>query len=377
MKANNLKSFISFKTSILFVLSIIGIITIIHRLMVGLGKTTNLSDNTPWGLWISFDVIAGVALAAGGFAIGFAAYVMGWEKYRPIARSATLTAFLGYLIAVIGVCLDIGKPFSIWHPLIFWQPHSMMFEIAICFSLYTFVLFLDFLPWLLEALNKFSKLKIFLEQRAVVLTLAVLGIMISFGHQSSLGGLFMLTPESLHPLWYSNIIHHLFYLSAICGGISMVSCETVLSSKIAGHPIDIKILKGLAKGSTIALLIYLLVKISDLAINNEIPYIFSGTHASILFIIEMSIGVIIPLIFLSNDYIRSSIPALFTFHCMVVFGVLFDRFNVVFLSQMNMYKGNIYFPSLQELTITIGLVSIALILFKACIMYLPIIESKN
>lgn len=363
--------FFTLRTWILLILAIIGGVTALYRLAVGLGPTTNLSDTNPWGLWIAFDVTTGVALAAGGFTVTFAAYIANWEKYKPIARAGTLTAFLGYLLVVIGVFLDIGKPFSIWHPFFFWNPHSVMFEIVICISLYTTVLTLEFLPWLLERLNILTSLKDFLEQKTVLFILVILGIMLSYGHQSSLGGLFLITPEKLHPLWYTHFIHHLFFLSAVCAGLSMVSFETIISANMRNKEYETHILKGLARGSSIALLIYFLIRSADLALKGNLGHIFAGDSGSVLFLIEMVLGVILPMILLSSKSIRNSIPALLTTHGLVVFGVIFNRFNVVFLTQSKMGDA-FYFPSWQEIAITVGLVSAGLFLYKLIVTYLPI-----
>jgi Ni/Fe-hydrogenase subunit HybB-like protein len=363
--------FFTAKTTMLVVLSIVAIILIIFRLLFGLGRTTNLSDNTPWGLWISFDVITGVALAAGGFAITFAAYIAGWEKYKRVANAATLTAFIGYLLAVTGVFLDLGKPFSIWHPLFSWQHYSVMFEIVICITIYTTVLFLEFLPWLLDKLNILNKLRNFLEKKSVILVLVILGIMLSYGHQSSLGGLFLLAPDKLHPLWYTHFIHHLFYLSAICAGLSVASLEIILSTNMLNKQHDFSILEGLARGSSIALAVYFIIRIIDLAINNRLIYIFEGSLESTLFLIEMTVGVILPMVLLSIKNIRYSIPALIIAHSAVIFGLLLNRFNVVFLTEKSMIFRNLYFPSWQEILITLGLISIGIVLYKLLVLYLP------
>ncbi|GAB6886909.1 Ni/Fe-hydrogenase cytochrome b subunit [Desulfothermus okinawensis JCM 13304] len=370
------QKFFTPRTYILLILGIIGIITMLYRLAVGLGPSTNLSDTHPWGLWIAFDVTTGVALAAGGFTVTFAAYIANWDKYKPIARAATLTAFLGYLLVLVGLLMDIGKPFAFWHPFFLWNPHSVMFEIVICISTYTTVLTLEFLPWLLERLNVLTGLKDFLEQKAVVFCLVILGIMLSYGHQSSLGGLFLIDPHKLHPLWYSHIMHHLFFLSAICAGISMVSIETIISANLRNREYEFEVLQGLARGASIALLVYFVVRFLDIGIHGKLHFIFQGTGASLLFLIEMVLCVLVPMIFLSSKTIQGSVPSLLLFHSLVIFGVILNRFDVVFLTEANMGKG-FYFPSWQEIAITLGLISIGLFLYKLIVTYLPIFDSPS
>ncbi len=150
-------------TMILLFLIALGVVAAALRLSKGLGATTGLNDTFPWGLWIAFDVMAGVALAAGGFTVTAAVYIFGMEKYRPIVRSALLTAFVGYLMVMAGLFLDIGKPLSFWHPMVMWQPGSVLFEVVWCVLLYTAVLFFENIS----------------KNRAVVIPLVIAGIILS------------------------------------------------------------------------------------------------------------------------------------------------------------------------------------------------------
>ena len=134
----------------LSLLVVIGFGLAIYRFWCGLGAATNLNDSFPWGLWIGFDMLCGVALAAGGFVLAGTVHIFGLRKYKPFVRPAIVTAFLGYLLAIIGLIMDLGRPWAIWHPLFMWQPHSIMFEVAWCVTLYTTVLFLEFLPIVFE-----------------------------------------------------------------------------------------------------------------------------------------------------------------------------------------------------------------------------------
>jgi Ni/Fe-hydrogenase subunit HybB-like protein len=251
-----------------------------------------------------------------------------------------------------------------------------MFEIVMCISLYTLVLSLEFIPWLLERLQILTGIKNFLEKKVVLFVLVILGIMLSYGHQSSLGGLFLITPEKLSPLWYSHFIHHLFFLSAICVGLSMVSCETIISANMRNKEYETHILQGLAKGTAIALWVYFLVRFVDLAVNGNLVYIFSGDAYTSLFLIEVGLGVIVPMLLLSTQSIRQSIQGLLTCHGLVIFGVILNRFNVVFLPQTQMGE-TFYFPSWQEFLITIGLVSAGLFMYKLIVTYLPVFQTPS
>lgn len=158
----------------------------IYRFYGGLGVATNLNDSFPWGLWIGFDMLCGVALAAGGFVLAGAVHIFGLRRYEPFVRPAIVTAFLGYLLAIIGLLLDLGRPWAIWHPLIMWQKRSVMFEVAWCVMLYTTVLFLEFLPIVFE---RFRWVKALRAIRRVMIVFIIGGIILSTMHQSSLGSL--------------------------------------------------------------------------------------------------------------------------------------------------------------------------------------------
>ncbi len=357
-------------TWVVLILALIGAGAALYRLAVGLGPATNLSDGNPWGLWISFDVLIGVALAAGGFTITCAVYIFNWEKYKPLARPATLTAFLGYLLVMIGLFLDIGKPWSFWHVWIFWQPHSVMFEIVVCLTLYFLVLLLEFLPWLLSRLNILHGVHRFLESRVAIFPLVIAGIMLSYGHQSSLGGLFLITPEKLHPLWSTPMLHNLFFLSAICAGLAMVSIETILSSNAFNHKPENDLLEGLGKGTAIALLVYTFTRLVDMGVRGHLPYLFDGSGASQLFWLEFGACALLPMVLLATKTIRSSLRSLLFCYGLVLLGIILYRFNVVFIAQGDM--GGSYFPSWIELAVTVGLVSGGVFLYRLAVTYLPI-----
>jgi len=197
----------------------------------GLGASTNLSDGFPWGIWIGFDVLVGVGLAAGGFTITATVHLFNLERFRPIVRPTVLTAFLGYLLVVIGLLFDLGRPYRIWHPLIMWNPHSVMFEVAWCVMLYNTVLALEFSPMVLERLNLKTPLKIV---RTITVPVVIAGVILSTLHQSSLGTLYVILPDKLHGFWYTPWLPVFFFLSAIAAGLSMVILESFLSFRAFG-----------------------------------------------------------------------------------------------------------------------------------------------
>jgi Ni/Fe-hydrogenase subunit HybB-like protein len=354
---------------LLVLLGIFGAVAI-YRLFNGLGPATNLNDDYPWGLWIAMDVMAGVALAAGGFAVAAAVYVFRWEKYKPIARPAILTAYLGYLMVAVGILFDIGKPHTLWHPLVFWQNHSIMFEVVWCVVLYLTVLTFEFAPSLFEGIGK-KKWARKLHGPVVLYPLVIAGITLSYFHQSSLGALFLLMPAKLNHLWWTTFLPYNFYLSAIAGGLAMVTLETILAARAFRHHPENGILCGLAKGTAIALLVYLMVRVGDLLATGNLALALAGDTASTLFLIEVVGLVIVPMLLLAAPAVRSSTGGIFFAQLLVIGGVILNRFTVTFLAQGGP-EGAAYFPSWMEFAITIGLLALLVFLYRAAVLKLPI-----
>jgi Ni/Fe-hydrogenase subunit HybB-like protein len=358
MKNNKI---ITLKT-ILWFLTGIASTAMVFRLVRGLGVSTNLTDSTPWGLWIGFDVFSGVALAAGGFIVCAIVYIFHLEKFRPLARPAVLTAFLGYIAVAVGLFFDLGVPWRIWHPAIYWQHHSALFEVAWCVMLYLTVLLLEFSPVVLEKikLKPFQTILHFLKRFTIVFVL--LGIMLSVLHQSSLGTLFMLMPSRLHPLWYSSIQPLLFFISAVGLGMAMVTLESLTTSWLYNRPSEQKILSKIGLYVPLVLGLYFILRIGEIYFNGHLGYIFDGSWEGSLFISEIMISTIIPIIFFSIKSIRESKSGLFIAATMVVLGFIFHRIDVGIISSFQA-TGEIYFPSLIEILTSVGIVSIAMLVF--------------
>src|SRR5574341_759806 len=211
---------------------------ILLRFVYGIGAVTNMSDYFPWGLWISFDVMCGVALAAGGFVMAATVHVFKLKRFEPLVRAAILTALLGYLLVIAGLVVDLGKPYNVWRPLVHWQHRSVLWEVGVCVATYTTVLFIEFLPVVLERLNRVKAITqrlptVFLYGllKKVSIAFVILGVVLSTLHQSSLGSLWVLLPEKLSPLWYSLYLPLFFWLSAVAVGLAMTIVESTLSSR--------------------------------------------------------------------------------------------------------------------------------------------------
>jgi formate dehydrogenase iron-sulfur subunit len=404
---------------VLLALMVTGFIAAIYRFSLGLGATTNLSDQYPWGIWVAFDVICGVALAAGGFTTAAVVYIFWAEKYHGLARPAVLTGFIGYVFVAIGLMADLGIPWHIWHPIIMWPKHSALFEVAWCVMLYSSVLALEFAPSVFERLHWFKLQRLwqllapyyvvvalswfaFIMSHSVVWaiavfvvtgTLAVLlprqvgggpggmpvlliiaGVLFSTAHQSSLGTLFLLTPDKLHPLWWTPLLPVMFYLSAIAVGFAMVIFEATLSSRAFRLPEEREALSGMSRLLFWALLVYLVLKLADIAARGVLPQLFSWY--GLLLLAELAVGVIAPLALLSRRWVRQDMWWRFVGSCLVIFGLIFNRFNIT-LFAMHRPGPHRYFPSLEELLVTTALVSAIIFFYKMAVKLFPVLPAPE
>ena len=354
---------------ILGALIIIGLATAVFRFDRGLGAITNLEDGRAWGLWISFDLYCGVALAAGGFVMAGAVYIFGLRKYYPVVRSAILTAFLGYLMVIIALLVDLGQPWRIWHIIIYWNPHSPLFEVGWCVLLYTIVLSLEFSPSVFERFNMKTPLKWI---RAIQIPMIIGGIVLSTLHQSSLGSVLLMMPEQIHPLWFSPVLPVLFFLSAIAAGVAMTLFEVSFGSRAVGHIVDLEILKGLGRAMVWLLALYLVVRLGDLALESKLGFIFTSGMYSWMFFLELSIGVIVPLVLFALPAVRKSRKALELSALPVLAGLVLHRFNVSLIALMPR-PGTFYFPHLFEFVISISIVAAGIMAYLMASRYLPVV----
>ncbi|GBC80962.1 putative Ni/Fe-hydrogenase 2 b-type cytochrome subunit [bacterium HR10] len=345
-----------------------GLYSTVVRFTGGLGASTALSDAFPWGLWVGFDVLCGVALAAGGFTISAVVYIFNIERFRPIIRPTILTAFLGYLLVIVALLFDLGRPYRIWHPLVMWNPHSVMFEVAWCVMLYTTVLALEFSPMVFERLRLQRPLRIL---HALTVPLVILGVILSTLHQSSLGSLYLIVPEKLHPLWYSPLLPVFFFISAIALGCAMTIFESFLSYRAFRKRLEIDLLTDLGKVIVVALAVYLVLKVQDLVGRGALAHVLEPTYEARMFLAEMMLGVIGPMLLLSVRRVRTDHFGLFVSALLVVLGFIMNRLNVS-ITGMEASSGVSYFPSWTELSVTFMIVALGFALFGLAVKYLPV-----
>ena len=361
---------LTFGRAVLYLLVVLGLISGLVRLFFGLGATTNLSDAYPWGLWISFDVLAGVALAGGGFTMSAAIYIFNLKKFEPLLRPAKISAFLGYLMFIVGLFFDLGQPWRIWHPMIMWNPQSVLFEVAWCVMLYTTVLALDIFIMALERFQKDSWVKFF---RDIYLVLVVAGVILSTLHQSSLGALYLLLPNKMSDLWATRALGPLFFTSAVIGGMSIITLESLISSWAYKRKAELDILSSLGKGLAVALLIYFAMKVTDLYARGATVWIMDKAH--FFFYLELFGTVALPAILLSFPEVRKNEKGLLTCAGLAAFGVVLNRFNVS-LTSYGGYRQFSYFPSMVEIIITVSLLAGGILLFDFLTKNLPVYKSE-
>jgi len=360
-------------TSILGCLVILSAVVMAIRYINGLGAISNLSDGRAWGLWISFDLYCGVALAAGGFTLAGAVYIFGWQKYHPVVRPAVLTAFLGYTLVIFALLVDLGQPWYIWHPIIYWNVHSPLFEVGMCVMTYTAVLALEFSPVVFERFNWHVPMRFI---RAIQIPLVITGVVLSTLHQSSLGSMLLMMPYTLDPLWYTPILPLLFLNSAIAVGPAMVIFETTISTKVFGHELPQDVLSGLGRAIPYILGLYLLLKLVDLLMAGEMGLIFTNYPLNLMWWGEMLIGVIIPIILFSFPGVRQSRSKLFWAAVLVVIGVILNRFNASMLG-LGIRPGYTYIPHWMEFAISVGLVADGLLVLWIAYRFLPMAHREE
>jgi len=361
---------ITFWRVVLVVLMTAGLISTFIRFYYGLGASTNLSDEFPWGLWIGFDVLCGVMLAAGGFTLMAAVHIFNVKMYKPIARPALLTAYLGYLLVCAALMFDLGKPWNIWHPIIMWQPRSVMFEVGWCVMLYTTVLTLEFLPVVFERFRLEKPLRML---RMISVPLFILGVILSTLHQSSLGSLYLIVPGKLHPLWYTPLLPVLFFISAIAVGLAMTIFESAMSARHFNHALEKPLILGLARIMTVVLIVYTVIRFMNLIRSGNIAYALQNTTEAQLFWVEMGLIAVVPITMLMIRTIRENPVRLYVVSILVVSGFVLNRLNIA-ITGMQRALGVHYVPKWTEVSVTLMIVAAGITIFALAVKYLPIFE---
>jgi Ni/Fe-hydrogenase subunit HybB-like protein len=352
-----------------------GLVILFFRFVYGLGAVTNLSQEFPWGFWMGFDVITGVALAGGAYVITFVVYVMRVEKYESIVRATVLNGLLAYIFYAGALLFDIGRPWHAFNPYIgnSFGFSSVLFLICWHFFLYMVAAFVEFSPTIAEWLG-WEKARRFLKR--LTLATVILGITLSILHQSGLGGLFLMAKPKIHPLWYSEFIPILFFASSIYAGLAMIIVEATISHRIFSNLIDVRshrafndILFGLAKGAAIAMFVYYFLK--TLVFIHGKQWVYIPDVWGLWYLVEVIGFVLVPGFMFAVGYRHRSLIVVRTAAVMALIGIVINRLNVTFIS-FKWYADVHYYPTWQEIIVTLMIILAEIWIFRWIAMRMPV-----
>ncbi len=374
---NNVKgSILGISNVITAIIFAVGLWLTYLRFSGGLGAVTNLDDNNPWGIWIGFDLLCGVALAAGGYTTAAAVEIFHMKKFHAALRPAILTGFLGYSIVVLALLYDVGRPWRLPYPFFVSQGvTSVMFEVGACVLMYLTVLFLETSPIALEWLGA-KKLRRVVVKLTLLLT--VLGVVLSTLHQSSLGALFLIAPSKLHPLWYTPYLPVFFFVSSIAAGLSMVIIEGTLARRSYGKKMDEEHIKGMndvvlgvGKGAAMVLAAYFTIKIFGVALGNNWHLLATGYGA--WFLVEILGFVLLPCILFAIGVREDNLTLIRWTALLTVIGIVLNRLNVVWICfNWRMPLAERYFPHWMEIGISVFVITVGITIYRFVVSRMPV-----
>jgi Ni/Fe-hydrogenase subunit HybB-like protein len=359
---------------------LLGMVILVIRFSKGLGAVTNLSQEFPWGFWIGFDVITGVALAGGAYVITFIVYVMRVKKYHPIANVTVLNGFLAYVFYAGALILDLGRPWNIVNPIIgnSFGFNSVMFLVAWHFLMYMAAEFIEFSPVVAEWLG-WKKVKKWLS--GITLGAVIFGITLSTLHQSGLGALFLMAKAKIHPLWYSEFIPILFFTSSIFAGLTMVIMEGTLSHRVLKDHIDPEhhashdeIIIGLAKFATVGIFVYYFFKLLTFLHNKQ--WTMLNDFWGYWYILEVAGFVLIPGCMLAFGVKNRKVNIIRIGSVLAIAGVILNRLNISIIA----FKWDApmkYYPSWQEIVVTLMIISIEIWVFRWVVSRMPVMRKSK
>ena len=350
-------------------------VILVFRFAYGLGAVTNLSQEVPWGLWIGFDVVTGVAFAGGAYVLTFMVYVLRMEKYHSIVRVTVLNGFLAYVFYAGALLLDLGRPWNVINPVIgnSFGVSSVLFLVAWHFMLYMMAELIEFSPAIAEWLGLERARKIL---NALTLGAVIFGITLSTLHQSGLGALYMMAKDKIHPLWYSEFIPVLFFVSSIFAGLSMVLFEGSISRRVFGHLMDREhdakhdsIVLGLAKVCAAAMFVYLFVKLLVLVHDQHLDLLRTGWGQ--WYLLEVLGFVLVPCILFTVAVRRRAAFLVKYAAILTLLGIVLNRLNVTTIA----FKWDAavrYVPTWMEIVVTMGVISAEIWVFRWIVNRMPV-----
>jgi Ni/Fe-hydrogenase subunit HybB-like protein len=352
------------------IIFLIGAFFAAKRYMYGIGAVSNMSDGYPWGIWIALDVVVGTALACGGYTMALLTYAFNKMEYHPLVRPALLTSLFGYSLAGISVMIDIGRYWHAYNIILPWfsNLHSVMFEVAVCIGAYVIVLWIEFVPTILEKMKADRLLK---KLNRVLLVFIALGILLPTMHQSSLGTMMLMAGYKLSPLWRTGFLPLLFLISALIIGFAVVMYESFFSSVAFRLPMETPVLSKLSAITFWCLLLFLVIRIEDVNLNGYLPLAFNGSFVSNMFLLENAF-LLVALFLLMYPANRQNPKLLFLSATCLLAGAGLYRFNT-YITGFDPGNGWQYFPSVPELFITFGIVSLEILGYMWFVKRFPVL----
>jgi Ni/Fe-hydrogenase subunit HybB-like protein len=356
---------------------LLGAVLLVIRFARGLGSITNLSQDYPWGLWIGFDVITGVAFAGGAYVITFMVYILRMEKYHPIVRVTVLNGLLAYIFYAGALLLDLGRPWNVINPVIgnSFGVSSVLFLVAWHFMLYMIAEFIEFSPAVAEWLG-WKRIRRVLG--ALTLGAVIFGITLSTLHQSGLGALYMMAKGKVHPLWYSEFIPILFFVSSIFAGLSMVIFEGTISHRVfrsqlgpAQRLSHDSIVLGLARICAGTMFVYLFLH--ALVFLHGRRWEFLDTSMGAWYLLEMVGFVLLPLLLFTRAVRAVSLPLVRVAAVIALVGIILNRLNVSVIA-FKWYEAVRYVPSWMEIVVTLAVVFAEIWAFRWIVNRMPVLR---
>ena len=325
------------------------------RFLFGLGAVTGINDGYPWGIWVVVDVVIGSAFACGGFSVAMLVYIFNKGEYHPLVRPALLASLFGYTLAAAGVIFDLGRWWNVWN--MFWpgsiNPNSVMFEVAVCITLYVIVMWIEFSPTFLEQMGKDEARR---KVGRVMFFVIALGTVLPMMHQSSLGTLLVVMGVQIHPLWQTPVLPLLYLLTAITMGYAVVLFESCLTSSAYRRKLETHMLTPLAKVMLGFLAVFLVVRVGDIVVRGALGKAFVPSVEALMFWLEMACF-IAPLVLIGAESNRRNPARLFLAGVLLMLGGSLMRLNG-YLIGYETGDGFSYFPTLAEVLVTAGMFAV-------------------
>ena len=357
-----------------------GVVVLYYRFRYGLGAVTNLSQETAWGFWLGFDVVTGIALAGGAYVITFVVYVMKVDKYHSIVRVTVLNGLLAYIFYGGALLFDLGRPWHAMNPYIgnSFGFSSVMFLICWHFMLYMVAEFIEFSPVIMEWAGWEKARKIL---KSITLGTVILGITLSMLHQSGLGALFLMAKPKIHPLWWSEFIPVLFFVSSIYAGLAMIIFEGTISHRVfkdlippeSRHSFD-DIVFGLAKGAAITMFVYYFFK--ALLFIHDQQWVLLNDGWGAWYLVEVLGFVLVPALMFAFGFRNRSLNIIKIAAILALIGIVLNRLNISFIT-FNWYADVHYYPSWQEIVVTLMIIFTEIWIFRWIVTRMPVFSSSR